>query len=104
MSAAKQPSPQRPSVLEPIARCPFCSAVYDEERVRSIDRQGGKEVFHATCLSCKRAMIFSLERKQESVSCVGMFTDCDADDYVRFSGAKRITLNDVLEMHVVLHR
>lgn len=65
---------------------------------------GGKEVVHATCQACKRAMVFSVERKQESVSCVGMFTDCDAEDYARFSQADRITLNDALEAHIALHR
>ena len=92
------------AVLEPIARCPFCTQSYDEERLRVMKENGGKQVIHATCQACKRAMVFSVERKQESVSCVGMFTDCDAEDYVRFAQAERITLDDALQAHISLHR
>ncbi|MCR4312488.1 MAG: hypothetical protein NUV56_04350 [Candidatus Uhrbacteria bacterium] len=92
------------SLLDPVSRCPFCGAAYEEGRIRVLEHQGPKEVFHATCGACQRAMLFSLERKQESVSCVGMFTDCDAEDCLRFRTAKRITLDDVLAAHVLLRK
>ena len=92
------------SLLDPVSRCPFCGTSYGEDRVRAIPSRGAEEVMHATCSGCHRAMLFSLERKAESVSCVGMFTDCDAEDCLRFRRAKRITLDDVLEAHVQLRQ
>lgn len=69
-----------------------------------LEHRGAHEVFHATCSECRRAMLFSLERQQESVSCVGMFTDCNAEDSLHFQAARRITLDDVLEAHVQLRK
>ncbi len=96
-------TPKR-SLLDPVSRCPFCGSAYKHERVHILEHRGGREVFHAICSECHRAMLFSLERKQESVSCVGMFTDFNAEDSLRFLGAKRITLDDVLEAHVQLRK
>ncbi len=92
------------SLLDPVSRCPFCGTSYREDRVKAIPSHGAEEVMHATCSDCSRAMLFSLERKVESVSCIGMFTDCDAEDCLRFRQAKRITLDDVLRAHVELRR
>lgn len=100
---AKTPNSKH-SLLDPVSRCPFCGTSYGDERVRSIPSKGPEEVLHATCGNCQRAMLFSLERQQESVSCVGMFTDCAAEDCLRFRHASRITMDDVLRAHVVLRQ
>lgn len=92
------------SLLDPVSRCPFCGSSYPDEGIHVLAHRGGAEVFHATCSSCRRSMLFSLERKQESVACVGMFTDCNADDSIRFRSARRITLDDVLNAHVELRK
>ena len=89
-------------MIEPISRCPFCSIPYDPERVQTISHMNQRDVVHATCLSCQRAMVFAIERREEHVACVGLFTDCDADDARRFLERPKISLDDVLRVHELL--
>lgn len=90
------------NMIEPVSRCPFCSLPYDAPRVRLILSKDDRDLIHATCYGCHRAMMFSVERKEEHVSCVGLFTDCDAQDAMRFLGKPKISLDDVLRIHELL--
>lgn len=90
------------ALLDPVTRCPFCSVSYDGERLRTLKKDGRRETLHATCLQCSRAMLYIVERAEQNISCVGIFTDCDAQDALRFMDRKRITLDDVLSVHLAL--
>jgi hypothetical protein len=47
-------------------------------------------------------MLFAVERREEHVACVGIFTDCDATDAKRFMEKPKISLDDVLRVHEIL--
>lgn len=89
-------------MLEPISRCPFCSLAYEKECVAPLSRADHREVIHASCFGCHRAMLFAIERREEHVSCVGVFTDCDQVDARRFLEKPKISLDDVLRAHEIL--
>lgn len=91
-------------LLDPVTRCPFCGVSYDEERLRTLHKEGRREVLHATCLQCFRAMYYTIERSEQNISCFGLFTDCDAQDALRFMTRKPISLDDVLFVHLVLEK
>jgi hypothetical protein len=95
-------TPSDKAILDPIARCPFCGTSYHEERLRTLKKDRQREVIHATCLQCSRAMMFTVKRHEGNIACVGLFTDCDATDAFKFMGAKRLTLDDVLLAHITL--
>ncbi len=92
------------ALLDPVTRCPFCAVSYDGERLRTLKKDGRKEVLHATCLQCFRAMFYTIERFEQNISCVGIFTDCDAQDALRFMSRKRISPDDVLSVHLALEK
>ena len=89
---------------EPLARCPFCAKLYTEMDVRPVGRRREGEVTHATCSDCRRAMLFAIDRRGGHVACVGLLTDCDAEDAVRFEKGPKITLDEVLKAHVDLRK
>ncbi|MEK9155544.1 MAG: hypothetical protein AAB839_02750 [Patescibacteria group bacterium] len=95
-------TPSDKAVLDPIARCPFCGISYDEERLRTLKKERQRDVIHATCTGCRRAMLFTVKRNEGNIACVGLFTDCDATDALKFMTAKRLTLDDVLLAHITL--
>ncbi|MDQ5952579.1 MAG: hypothetical protein QG626_708 [Patescibacteria group bacterium] len=95
----------RPARLpEPLARCPFCTTLYLEEQVRPVGRRRSGETSHATCLKCARAMMFAVDRAGGHVACVGLLTDCNADEAVRFEKGAKISLDEVLRAHVELRK
>ena len=89
---------------EPLARCPFCGTLYQADNLRALKERQGSQITHATCRDCHRAMLFAVDRKTGHVACVGLFSDCDADDAVRFDHDEKITLDEVLNTHVSLRK
>lgn len=89
---------------EPLARCPFCAAAYVSDQVRLIGRRRSGETSHATCLACSRAMMFAVDRASGHVACVGLLTDCNAEEAARFEKGAKISLDEVLRAHVELRK
>ena len=87
---------------EPLAHCPFCAAPYAEEAIRSMSKKRDVQISHATCRQCYRAMIFAVDRRGGQIACVGVITDCSADEAIQFENAQKITLDEVLRAHVQL--
>lgn len=83
--------------FETLPVCPFCGALYREERLEILPARGQQELRHATCTECKRAMVFAFERSPKGVACVGLFTDCTAEDWRHFEAMSKVTFDDVLE-------
>jgi len=98
MSEAKSPLP------EPLARCPFCATAYLEKDVKVVGKRREGEITHATCNHCQRAMLFAVSRQANHVACVGLLTDCDAEDAARFEKVEAISLDEVLKTHVELRK
>lgn len=89
---------------EPLARCPFCAASYTDANLRIIRNDFGQNTTHALCSQCLRAMLFAVERRGHLLACVGVLTDCDANEAVRFGGGFKISLDEVLEAHQELRK
>lgn len=92
----------RYALLDPVTKCPFCSTAYDGERLRTLQRSESREMVHATCLQCSRAMFYTIERLEQHIACVGIFTDCDVHDALRFMHRKQLSVDDVLGAHETL--
>lgn len=89
---------------EPLARCPFCATAYADEHIRPVGRRRTGETSHATCTHCLRAMMFAVDRHGGHVACVGLLTDCNAEEAVRFEKGAKISLDEVLKAHVELRK
>lgn len=89
---------------DPLSRCPFCETVYGDKDVRRLSESEGKDLCHALCRSCNRAMFYSFERKPGAILGLGLLTDCDSEDAMRFAEAPKITLEEVLEAYEALER
>lgn len=98
------PDPRHARLPEPLARCPFCATLYAEEAVRTVGKRRDGEVTHATCGQCSRAMMFAIDRRGGHIACVGVLTDCDAEEAIRFENSQKISLDEVLKAHVELRK
>jgi hypothetical protein len=49
-------------------------------------------------------MMFAVDRAGGHVACVGLLTDCNADEAVRFEKGAKISLDEVLRAHVELRK
>jgi hypothetical protein len=49
-------------------------------------------------------MLFAVDRRGAHIACVGVLTDCDADELIRFEKGSKISLDEVLKAHVELRK
>lgn len=92
------------SLPDPLSRCPFCEVVYLENNINPLKSRYGQEFCHAFCKKCKRSMLFSFERRASHILGLGMLTDCDGEDALRFVASPKITLDEVLEAYEALEK
>lgn len=85
-----------------LAHCPLCQATYREAEVRLLSEKNSTRLFHCTCRSCGHAMLAIILETQGSVSSVGLMTDLEAQDALRFRDCEALSADDCIAAHRVL--
>ncbi len=85
-----------------LAHCPLCQAAYPETQVRLLGEKGTSRLFHCSCRSCGHALLAVIVESSGSVSSVGLVTDLEIQDAVRFRDAEPITADECVAAHRAL--
>lgn len=85
-----------------LAHCPLCQTAYHTEEVRLLGERGTTRLFHCTCGSCKHAVIAVVLEAAGSVSSVGLVTDMEVQDAVRFQGVRPVSTDECIAFHRLL--
>lgn len=85
-----------------LAHCPLCQALYQDAEVRLLGERGSTRLFHCSCHACGHAMLAIILETQGSVSSVGLVTDLEVQDALRFRDSSALTSDDVILAHRVL--
>ena len=88
-----QPSPKL------LTHCPLCETVYEDQSIHLLGESSGMRLFHLTCKSCSHAVLAVILENQNGVRSMGMMTDLEAQDALRFQDAPMITADDCLNIH-----
>ncbi|MFH1711921.1 MAG: hypothetical protein ABH846_01650 [Patescibacteria group bacterium] len=88
--------------MDLLAQCPSCQTRYKQDDARLVQRKGLESIFHVSCWSCRSALMISVKKRPGGIICAGIITDCEFDDAKKFSGAERITVDDVIRVHKAL--
>lgn len=87
-----------------LTHCPLCNAQYEEKSIRMIGEQGPTRLFHLTCQSCAHAVLAVILENQNGVSSLGMVTDLEAQEAIRFQDADPISADDCLDARDILEK
>lgn len=79
-----------------LTHCPLCNAQYEERSIKMLGERGAMRTFHLTCPSCSHAVLAVILENQHGVSSLGMVTDLEAQDAVRFQDVDPISADDCL--------
>lgn len=85
-----------------MAQCPLCHTSYPASEVRLVGEKGTTRLFHCTCTSCGHAMLAIILEAQGSVSSLGLMTDLEAKDALRFQDSSPISADDCIAAHRLL--
>lgn len=82
-----------------LAHCPVCQAAYPASDVRLLGERGTTRLFHCTCPSCGNAVLAVVLENAGAVSSVGLVTDLEIQDALRFQDVPAVTTDECLAVH-----
>lgn len=85
-----------------LAHCPLCQAAYSETHVRLLGEKGSSRLFHCSCKACGHSLLAVIMENSGSVSSIGLVTDLEIQDAVRFRDASPISTDECVIAHRAL--
>lgn len=97
-----KPSPLNHDSLRLVSYCPLCEARYAHGNARLLAEDGETRLLHVTCKKCGGATLSLVLENPSGGSSVGMVTDLTHDDVMRLHRSRKVTTDDVIDVHKAL--
>lgn len=85
-----------------ISVCPLCEEHYNPTEAQLVGEAEDSHLLHITCRKCRNSIIALVLVSQGGVSSVGLVTDLNFEDVIKFRASQEVSYDDVLEMHGIL--
>lgn len=82
-----------------LAHCPVCQAAYPASEIRLLGEKGPTRLFHCTCQSCGNSVIAVVLENAGAVSSVGLVTDLEIQDALRFQDVQPVSSDECVAAH-----
>ncbi|MFZ5364913.1 MAG: hypothetical protein ACOZBH_01785 [Patescibacteria group bacterium] len=83
--------------LKIISNCPACRAMYNPAEINIVDEKENAHILHLTCQRCKNNMLVLLLASAKGISSIGLLTDLESSEAVKFIDSRPISSDEVLE-------
>lgn len=85
-----------------MTKCPMCSASYEKNDVKVINKNDGNLSVHLSCSHCKSSVVMLLIIGPAGVASISIPTDITEEDFEKIRNNDTISCNDVLAMYKFL--
>jgi len=89
--------------LKIVSYCPLCETHYNPMEAKILETRDDAHLIHVQCRRCFSSIIVLVSANHSGMMSVGMVTDLSAEDVLRFRGSERVTCDDVLNFHELIH-
>ena len=80
----------------------MCQEIYAEDSIQMIVEQIGTKLVHCSCAKCGHAIIAILLETAGWISSIGLITDLEAQDVLRFQQTQTISSDECVQFHEFL--
>lgn len=87
-----------------ITHCPVCGLRYNPLEAKVVEEVNNAHLIHIKCRHCQATILAVVFISSLGVSSVGIVTDLESDEIIKFKSAKPINCDDVIEIHQLLNR
>lgn len=87
-----------------ITHCPVCSLRYNPLEAKVIEEANNAHLIYIKCRHCQAAILALIFANSLGISSVGIITDLNSDEIIKFKSAEPINCDDVIEIHQLLNR
>lgn len=88
--------------LRVLTACPFCSTSYSIRAARVLAEKDDAHVVHIECRNCGGSIVALILSGGVGMQSVGVVTDLNREEVVKYSGSERLSADDILDLHQLL--
>ena len=85
--------------LKIISSCPACSTKYNSAEIRLLEEKNDSHLVYIKCRKCATSVIALILANHLGVTSMGIVTDLNSEDVMKFRYKDPITTNDVIDLH-----
>ena len=85
--------------LKNISHCPLCRKKYDPLQAMLLEENEEAHLIYIKCSHCQSSMVVLIMSQGPVVSSMGVVTDLNAEDLVKFKQGNALKEDDVLAVH-----
>lgn len=85
--------------LKIISSCPVCNAQNFPEQIKVINQSEGSHLLFIQCRKCKGRVVVLVTQSMHGLSSVGILTELNSDEIMKFSQRLPIVANDVIDVY-----
>lgn len=87
---------------ETVIYCPLCNKEYAPVNLQVVEQAGETILAHSHCPVCAGAVLSLLYKDFMGITLLGLVTDLDYDDTMRFKDAEAVDEDEVLTLYQTL--
>ncbi|MFH1890175.1 MAG: hypothetical protein ABIJ91_01230 [Candidatus Kuenenbacteria bacterium] len=97
-----------PSIISKLKKeittfCPLCEKDYNPKNIQTVEQTTEAALIHTKCPKCQTAVLSLLYKDLIGINLIGMITDMDFNDVVKFKDADCIDEDNVLEAYQMIY-
>lgn len=87
-----------------LSNCPICNSRYRADEIRVIEEMGNGHMLHMQCKKCKSCLVAIIFSNNMGINSVTLITDLNSQDVIKFKDKEPISIDDVIDMHLLLSK
>ena len=88
--------------LKLISYCPLCNTHYNPSEAKILEQKEGAHLIHVECGNCRSSIVAVVITGGIGISSVGLVTDLNSEDVMRFKNEDYLNEDDVLKAYQFL--
>lgn len=92
-----------PESLRLVSFCPICNTHYNPLTAQILEEREDAHLVHAVCRKCGSSIVALVLTGGLGISSVGLVTDLNGQEVLKFRNVGAIQPDDVIEAHRLLH-
>ncbi len=88
--------------LKLISYCPVCNNRYEQVEAKILEEHDESYLIYLKCRNCSSSVVALVMTGMLGVTSVGLVTDLNSEEVIKFKQAKNVTADEVIAIHQLL--
>jgi hypothetical protein len=87
-----------------ISYCPVCNLRYNPLEAKVLEEGKSSHLLYVKCRNCQSAVLALVVSSNLGLTSVGLITDLNSDEVLKFKDSKSVNYDEILEFHQFINK